>query len=198
LTRRFGEAFEFAREKHAGQKRKGTEIPYLAHLLAVAALVLEDGGNEDEAIAALLHDVIEDQGVRPQEIEERFGARVARIVQGCSDTDQMPKPPWRQRKERYLAHLDQAPPDVLRVSAADKLHNLRCIVADYRSLGEQVWKRFKGGREGTLWYYRSLARAFRQLCPGFLSDELERNLAELERLAGAGHDVSGPGQGPVP
>lgn len=183
LGARFRDAFSLAAELHAEQKKKGTEVPYLAHLMAVASLVLEDGGDEDEAVAALLHDSIEDQGLSPDEIERRFGNVVRDIVVSCTDAFERPKPPWRGRKEAYIRHLYDAPPAVLRVSAADKLHNARQIVSDYRLIGDGVWERFKGGREGTLWYYRSLATAFAERRPGSLADELVRVVDELERLA---------------
>lgn len=183
LTPRFQAALCYAAAVHHAQFRKGTSVPYVAHLLAVASLVLEDGGNEDQAIAALLHDAVEDQGVKLQEIKHRFGARVARIVEGCTDSDTMPKPPWRARKTRYLARLRREPRDVLRVSAADKVHNARAILADYRIHGERLWRRFNGRRDGTLWYYRMLVRQFRKRRVGFLADELDRVVTELERLS---------------
>ena len=185
---RFEEALVYATQLHAAQRRKGSDIPYVAHLLAVAAIVLEDGGGEDEAIAGLLHDAVEDQGGAPTraEIRRRFGDRVTAIVDGCTDADTVPKPPWRARKERYVAHVKEAPADVRRVSAADKLHNARAILADYRAHGEALWSRFNGGREGTLWYYRALIGAYREAAtePSGLLDELERVVSELERVAG--------------
>jgi (p)ppGpp synthase/HD superfamily hydrolase len=186
LTKRFDEALVYASRLHAEQRRKGTDIPYVAHLLAVAAIVLEDGGNEDEAIAALLHDAVEDQGgdVTRQEIRRRFGDKVVEIVNGCTDAEVVPKPPWLERKKRYLEHLKGAAPEVLRVSAADKLHNARAVLADLRRHGHAVWGRFNGGREGTLWYYRRLVQAYREAGPGFLVEELDRVVSELERLAG--------------
>lgn len=187
LSHRFGEALAFAFELHRDQRRKGgSKTPYVAHLLSVCAIVLEHGGTEDEAIAALLHDAVEDQGgdSARREIRSRFGARVAAMVDGCSDTDQQPKPPWRQRKEAYLCHLPDAPRSVRLVSAADKLHNARSILQDYRQLGEDLWDRFRGGRDGTLWYYRSLVQVFNERGPARLADELARVVAELECLAG--------------
>jgi (p)ppGpp synthase/HD superfamily hydrolase len=184
LGPRFAEALGFAAELHAEQLRKGSRVPYVAHLLAVAALVLEDGGGETEAIAALLHDAVEDQGGQPTlaEIRRRFGAEVASIVEACSDTTEDPKPPWRGRKESYIAHLRSAPEPVRRVSNADKLHNARSLVADYRNVGEQLWERFNAGRDETLWYYRSLIEVFRETGGGAMTDELDRQIAELERL----------------
>lgn len=184
LGPRFEEALVFAAQKHNGQTRKKTDIPYIAHLLSVAALVLEAGGDEDLGIAALLHDVVEDCGGAPmlEEVRRRFGARVAHVVAGCTDTDQSPKPPWRARKEQYLRHLQLADEDVRLVSAADKLHNLRSIAADYRRSGEPVFERFAGKREGTLWYYRALVDEFRRGERNRLVEDLERTLREFEQL----------------
>jgi len=184
LSPRFDEALVYASQLHREQLRKGSETPYIAHLLSVAALVLENGADEDEAIAALLHDVVEDQGGRPRldEIRQRFGPRVAEIVEGCTDSDTTPKPPWRERKERYIAHLAEASPSVLLVCCADKVHNARSIVADHRRRGEQVWQLFKGGKEGTLWYYREVLAALRQRpTPPALVEQLADAVAELEQ-----------------
>lgn len=185
LGGRFEEAFLYAHRLHAVQKRKGTQIPYFSHLMAVTALVLEAGGDEDLAIAALLHDAVEDQGGRPrlEEIREKFGERVARTVEGLSDAFTTPEPPWRERKEAYLAHLRTAPAEVRLVSLADKLHNARTILADLQQNGEAVWGRFNGGKEGTLWYYRSLAAFFTQADPGPLAQELARVVAAMEQNA---------------
>jgi len=162
LTQRFEEALNFCVRLHSQQRRKGTHVPYIAHLLAVTALVLEDGGDEDLVIAALLHDAVEDQGGLDtlQMIRIKFGDRVADIVDGCTDSYTVPKLPWRERKERYLDHLQAANLDVLRVSLADKLHNSRSILRDLRLSGDATWSRFNGGKEGTLWYYRELAVIF--------------------------------------
>lgn len=189
LTDRFDAALLFAAQAHRKQVRKGTPIPYTAHLLAVAAIVLENGGTEEEAIAALLHDAIEDQGGARmrEEIRSRFGDAVVAIVDGCTDAEVIPKPPWRERKEAYLAHLGEASPSVLLVSAADKLHNARAVLSDYRKLSEELWTRFTGGREGTLWYYRALVDAYRTAPSGArvadLVEELDRTVSELELLA---------------
>jgi (p)ppGpp synthase/HD superfamily hydrolase len=184
LGPRFERALIFATRKHSGQTRKGTAVPYLAHSLSVAGLVLEAGGDEDLAIAALLHDVVEDCGGAPmlRQIRRRFGERVAHIVDGCTDTDLNLKPPWRQRKEDYLKRLRTADADVRLVSAADKLHNARSIVADYREIGEAVWERFRGKRDGTLWYYRALLDEFRRRKTNPLINQLERVIVELEAL----------------
>lgn len=182
LSTRFDEALIFASRLHAKQIRKGSGIPYIAHLLAVTALVLEHGGDENEAIAALLHDAIEDQGgdATRQEIRRRFGEVVVEIVNGCTDTDSTPKPPWQGRKEAYIAHLPTATPSVLLVSASDKLHNVRSILNDYRVVGEELWQRFKAGKQGTLWYYRSLLEVYKVCYPTALTAELERTMRELE------------------
>jgi (p)ppGpp synthase/HD superfamily hydrolase len=185
ISPRFEEALIFAAQLHAHQTRKGTDIPYIAHLLAVTGLVLENEGSEDEAIAALLHDAVEDQGgaATREEIRRRFGATVAEIVDGCTDSDVNPKPPWRRRKEGYVARLRAASPSVRLVSAADKLHNARTILADFRASGEPVWERFTGGRDGTLWYYRALTDAFRAGASSPLVEELDRVVTEIEQLA---------------
>ncbi len=185
LSARFEEALVFATQLHAKQTRKGTSIPYIAHLLAVTSIVLEHGANEDEAIAALLHDAIEDQGgaATREDIRCRFGDTVVAIVDGCTDAEVIPKPPWRARKEAYIAHVREAPASVRLVSAADKLHNARTILADYRQLGDSLWQRFNGGKEGTLWYYRSMVNAFRAAGTTPLVEELDRVVSEIERLA---------------
>jgi GTP pyrophosphokinase len=178
-------AFLFAAEKHKGQTRKASTIPYIAHLMGVASLVLEAGGDEDLAIAALLHDVVEDCGGAPmlKEVRRRFGQRVAKVVDGCTDADTYPKPPWRERKEQYLRHLKTADADTRLVSAADKLNNVRSILSDYRAVGESVWSRFKGGREGTLWYYRTLRDIFLRHKRNRITRDLELAVMELESLA---------------
>jgi GTP pyrophosphokinase len=184
LSHRFTEALIYARELHATQVRKGSGVPYIAHLLGVASIALEYGANEDEAIAALLHDAIEDQGgnTTREEIRRRFGDIVTEIVDGCTDADTTPKPPWRQRKEDYIAHLPTASASVRLVSVADKLYNAATILKDYRILGDSIWSRFKGGKEGSLWYYRALVVAFRQGESTPLVDELDRVVSELENL----------------
>lgn len=187
LSARYAQALTYAHELHLTQRRKGTDIPYVAHLLTVSALVLEHGGSEDEAIAALLHDAVEDQGGAPTlaAIKQRFGDEVAAVVAGCSDTDVMPKPPWRERKEHYVAHVASASRSVRLVSAADKLHNARSILADLRVMGDATWQRFSGGKDGSLWYYRALINAYRSAsdAPTKLVDELDRVVSEIERQA---------------
>ena len=185
LTARFEEALIYATQLHASQSRKGSATPYVAHLLAVTALVLENGGNEDEAIAALLHDAVEDQGgaVTREEVRRRFGDKIVEIVDGCTDADVIPKPPWRPRKESFIARLREAPASVRLVVAADKLHNARSVLADYRVLGESLWTRFNGGKDGTLWYYRAAVDALRSVETTPLIEELDRVVSELEYLA---------------
>ncbi len=200
LSARFEEALAYAAQLHAGQLRKGTKIPYVAHLLSVASIALRHGAGEDEAIAALLHDAVEDQGgaATRREIRRRFGENVARIVDGCTDSDATPKPPWRPRKEAYIAQVRNAPPSVRLVSAADKLDNARAILADYRRVGEEIWNRFTGGKAGTLWYYRALLKVFRENGSSPLIDELERVVSEIERLAegvGKGSGVESASKG---
>jgi (p)ppGpp synthase/HD superfamily hydrolase len=187
LTERFDEALTYAAKLHAGQVRKGTEIPYVSHLLGVCALVLEDGGDENEAIASLLHDAGEDAGGRQtvDEIRRRFGDEVARIVEDTSDTLEIPKPPWRERKESYLAHLETASPAALQVSLADKLHNARAILRDCEQIGEAVWERFNAPPDAVLWYYRSLADIFDRRSASPMAGELNRVVSELERTRGA-------------
>jgi GTP pyrophosphokinase len=185
LGPRFLRAFVFAAEKHNGQTRKASTIPYIAHLMGVTSLVLEAGGDEDLAIAALLHDVVEDCGGAPmrKEVRRRFGQRVAKIVDGCTDADTDPKPPWRERKEDYLRHLKTADADTLLVSAADKLNNIRSILSDYRAVGESVWSRFNGGRDGTLWYYRTLLEIFLRHKRNRITLDFGFAVGELESLA---------------
>ena len=192
LGPRFLRAFQFAAEKHQNQTRKASTIPYIAHLMGVASLVLEAGGAEDLAIAALLHDVVEDCGGAPmlKEVRRRFGARVAKIVDGCTDADTYPKAPWLERKQKYIARLKKEGADTHLVSAADKLNNVRSILSDYRAIGESVWSRFNGGREGTLWYYRTLRDEFLRHKPNRITRDFELAVHELESLAG-GNVVSG-------
>ena len=191
LTARFAEALSCAQDWHRSQMRKGSSTPYIAHLLSVAALVLEAGGTEDEAIAALLHDAIEDQGgsVVGETISAKFGPNVLAIVRECSDWDgDGAKPSWRQRKESFVASIAEISASGRLVAAADKLHNARDLREDYRVLGDGLWHRFNGGRTGTMWYYRAVADALEQaLAPKRIVDELQRVVTELEELAAAGH-----------
>ena len=191
LGSRFLKAFLFAAEKHSGQTRKASSIPYVAHLMGVASLVLEAGGDEDLAIAALLHDVVEDCGGAPmlKEVRRRFGPRVTKIVDGCTDADVYPKPPWRERKEKYIRRLRDEDDDTRLVSAADKLNNIRSILSDYRQIGEDVWDRFNGKRDGTLWYYRALRDEFMRQQPNRITREFDLAVNELESLTAAGSKI---------
>ena len=187
LSVKFREALSYAANVHDGQVKKGTSIPYVSHLLGVCALVLEDGGTEEEAIAALLHDTLEDQPetVTREDLRARFGERVAKIVEGCTDVSPDyrggPKPPWRERKTRYLEHLRREASAFVRVALADKLHNARAILADHRQLGDELWSRFNAGKEDQLWYFRELVGAFREArAPSRMLQEFERVVTELE------------------
>ena len=187
LSERFDHALAYASTLHRRQLRKQTDIPYIAHLISVAALVLEDGGDETEAIAALLHDALEDQGrggLTRAEIREHYGEAVLAIVQSVSDTEEEPKPAWKPRKQLYIDHLTRdASTGAVRVSLADKLHNARAILADYRTLGNRLWSRFSAPPSETVWYYTSLLEVYRERCPGPMVDELGRVIEELQRLS---------------
>src|SRR5438876_643020 len=185
LSEKFEEALIYATRAHANQTRKKTGIPFVAHILGVTAIALEYGANETEAIGALLHDTVEDCGgaERLRDIRKRFGDDVAKIVDGCTDTDKIPKPPWRERKETYIAHLKDSDTSTRLVSASDKLHNTRAILADLRRHGPEVFERFSGKKDGTLWYYRALVEAFRE--HGDHTDlihELDRVVTEIGKL----------------
>jgi (p)ppGpp synthase/HD superfamily hydrolase len=210
LGPRFASALEWAIELHGGQTRKGTGVPYVAHLLDVAALVLHDGGSESEAIAALLHDAIEDAGVKPKQIRRRYGRKVSRIVKACTETVDGKLPTkskskarrrdastWQKRKHEAIDHLRKTdvPVPVLRVKGADALANARSIVADLRRTGPEVWQRFHAGAVDQLWYYRSLAVILVARHPGPLSDELRATVTEMERLARWWFDVGDPQSG---
>ncbi|MDH3943755.1 MAG: HD domain-containing protein [Anaerolineae bacterium] len=184
LGRRFDEALQYAAKLHGNQRRKGSGTPYLAHLLGVSALVLEDGGSEDEAIAGLLHDAVEDQGGMEtlEEIRQRFGEDVAAIVLGCSDAVSYPKPEWRGRKEEHLASLAEASPGVRRVVLADKLYNANSLLRDLTTEGANTWKKFKGGRDGTMWYYRTALEMLDDGSGGHLLEELKQVLERIESL----------------
>jgi (p)ppGpp synthase/HD superfamily hydrolase len=179
ITRHLSDALDFAVRAHGDQVRKGTAIPYVSHLLGVAGLVFEGGGNEELAIAGLLHDVLEDTSATSDQLERAFGPLVARIVEACSDTQAKPKPPALERKQRYLEHLEYADADTLLVSLADKLHNARTLLLDFRTVGPGVFKRFNLSREETLWYYSELADMYLRRRPGALADELKRVVADL-------------------
>ena len=186
LSSRFVKALGYAAKLHGRQIRKRTQRPYIGHLLSVTATVIEYGGDEEMAIAALLHDAVEDQGGAPRlrEIRRKFGKRVAHIVDGCTDTDEQPKPPWLERKRAYVARVGREGADVRLVSAADKLSNVRETLHDFRLHGEEVFERFAGKKAGTLWYYRALVEAFRDAGSHPLVEELDRVVKELESLAG--------------
>ncbi len=186
LTTRFDDAFRYAHELHAGQTRKGTASPYVGHLMGVASIVLDDGGTEDEAIGALLHDAVEDQGgrARLEEIRRRFGDAVARIVEDCTDSWETPKKPWAERKRQYVEQARHLGAPSLRVSAADKVHNAYAILRDLRNSGEAVWSRFNAAPDDVLSYYESLVRAFREAGGGRLVDELDRIVRGIQREMG--------------
>ncbi|HPC82160.1 MAG TPA: HD domain-containing protein [Thermoanaerobaculaceae bacterium] len=188
LGERFERALVLAARLHRRQNRKGTSVPYVAHLLGVCATVLEHGGGEDEAIAALLHDAVEDQGGAAtfELIRSGFGEKVAALVAACTDAWTVPKPPWKQRKQAYLERLAGESDGALLVGAADKLYNLRSVVEAYRVHGEAVWSRFSRGREEQVWYFESVVAVLRGSgrLPPALAAELERELAELRALLG--------------
>ncbi|MEX0774751.1 MAG: HD domain-containing protein [Phycisphaeraceae bacterium] len=190
LSERFDEAMNLALQLHRQQLRKGKGVPYISHLLAVTAIVLEQGGDEDQAIAAMLHDAAEDQGGQPtlDAIRRQFGDRVADMIASLSDAMPMPgqdKAPWRRRKEAYLGHLHDALPEVLLISAADKIANARDILGDVRAQGPSALDRFKGGRDGTLWYYRQIVETLSVTGPVALAQELDRVVTQLMNLAAA-------------
>ncbi len=186
LSDRFLEAVRYAAEAHRGQTRKGTTVPYLSHLMGVASIVLGDGGNEDEAIAALLHDAAEDQGGRErlEDIRRRFGDAVARIVEACTDSWATQKEPWIERKRRYVLNATRLDAAALRVSAADKVHNAYAILRDLRTIGERVWDRFSAKPDDIIWYYKSLVQSFRAAGGGPLVEELDRIVRGIEREMG--------------
>ncbi|MEB3294676.1 MAG: HD domain-containing protein, partial [Synechococcales bacterium] len=181
---RFEQALCLAHRLHRHQIRKGHPTPYIAHLLSVTALVLEDGGSEDEAIAALLHDAIEDQGgsTTRELIRHQFGETVISLIEGCTESDSYPKPPWIERKQRHLTQLKNASPAVRRITLADKLHNARSLLADYETFGEALWQRFAGDREGTLWYYQQVIQMLATQDAGRLGRMLIQTVQQLTAL----------------
>ena len=184
-SEKFEDALVYATRAHRNQMRKKTAIPYIAHILGVTAIALEYGANETEAIGALLHDTVEDCGgaERLRDIRERFGDDVAGIVDGCTDTYETPKPPWLERKRRYIEHLKNSDSSTRLVSASDKLHNTRAILAELRRNGLEVFERFAGKKDGTLRYYRALVAAFRQHGDhADLIDEFDRVVSQIEKL----------------
>ena len=189
LSGRFVDALEAAAVMFADRKRKGCDIPYISHLLGTCAIALEHGASEDEAIAALFHDAIEDieDKAKVRAVVGLFGPEVLRIVEACSDTDKFPKPPWEERKTAYVKRMETADRSVLLVSAADKLHNARAIAADLRRYGPALWERFSAPRERQLWYYRALLAIFRKRLTDrpALANELEREVDEMEKFPAA-------------
>jgi (p)ppGpp synthase/HD superfamily hydrolase len=183
LGPRFRDALVWAATLHETQARKGLPTPYVGHLLGVCALVLEGCGDEDQAIAALLHDAVEDQRVTIPELEERFGPRVARIVEACTDSFEQPKKDWRERKERFLERLPDAPEDALLVVVADKLDNTRAMLADFRVEGMRAFEKFNGKRDGTLWYYGAALDVLMERFPHPLTSELASTFGQLRAAA---------------
>ncbi len=179
---KFEQALVFSNQVHAEQKRKGSGAPYFAHIMGVTALVLEDGGTEEEAIAALLHDSAEDQGGQAMldTIREKFGAKVAQIVEECSDTLETPKPSWKRRKENHLQVLESAAQETIRIMLADKIYNARNLLRGLTEHGDQVWESFKGGREGTLWYFHQMHALFHRRRTGYMLDEFTRLIHAIE------------------
>jgi GTP pyrophosphokinase len=193
LTSRFTDAVDYARHLHI-ERRKGTGIPYMAHLLGVAALVMAEAGHaaisvtEDMVIAALLHDTVEDHGglVRLEDVRQNFGSDVARMVEGLTDSfaaDSDKKEPWQHRKESYIERLRDEPADVQLISAADKLYNAKAILDDYREIGPRIWERFHRGRNDQLWYFNALIEVFKAAGGGRTVTELERVVAELTEIS---------------
>jgi (p)ppGpp synthase/HD superfamily hydrolase len=186
LTSRFDDAFRYAHDVHVEQVRKGSGAPYISHLMGVASIVLDDGGGEDEAIGALLHDAAEDHGGRPRldDIRTRFGDAVAKIVEDCTDSWTDPKEPWLERKQAYIQHARKLTGPSLRVSAADKVHNAYAILRDLRNMGERAWERFAATPDDVMAYYESLVRAYREAGGGVLVDELDRIVRGIQREMG--------------
>ncbi len=183
---RLDEALALVADAFRHKIRKGSGIPYLTHLLQVMVLVAEHGGDEDQMVAALLHDYLEDiEGADAAQIEEQFGSRVTRFVEDLSDSVTLPKPPWKERKDKYIAHLRLASGDLKLISSADKLHNARSIHRDYRAIGEKIWDRFTASREQTLWYYRSIVDALANDWDHAILVELRGEVQDLHRSVGA-------------
>ena len=194
LTQKFSRALSYASRLHVGKLRKKTRIPDIGHVLGVTAIALEYGANETEAIAALLHDAAEDAGGRKRlnDIRRKFGPAVAKIVNGCTDTYEEPKPPWLERKKEYVRHVRNAPVSTKLVSAADKLQNVRSLLRNYCDEGEKLWQRYSGGKQGALWYYRALVNAFTGKRIRRLVRDLDLAVTELEALSNRGRKVTKP------
>ncbi len=182
ITERFDQVLLLCASLHRHQIRKDGRTPYVAHLLAVAALVLEDGGSEDEAIAALLHDSVEDQGGLEilEKIKQDFGENVAKIVAGCTESETFPKPPWKERKSRYLQQIRAGSKAVQRVFLADKLHNSRCLLLQLQQEGKGVWQQFRGGKSGTFKFYQSLLSSYK--IEGNMKQEFKKVITQLEKF----------------
>ncbi|MEO1428355.1 MAG: HD domain-containing protein [Cyanobacteria bacterium J06633_8] len=181
LTTKFEQALIYATQLHANQTRKVDKIPYISHLMSVSALILEAGGSEDEAIAGLLHDAIEDQGGKAtrEQIRDKFGEQIVEIIDGCTESDITPKPPWKERKIQYIENIRNGSDSVKLVSLADKLHNARSLLIGYRNKGDKLWDYFSGSKEDKLWFYRELLVIYQQSYDNFMTVELERILREL-------------------
>lgn len=191
---RYIDALGWSAELHAKQLRKGTDVPYIVHLLNVSALVWLNGGDEDQAIAGLLHDAVEDQGGEEtlDQIRERFGDRVAAIVKACTDADELPKPPWAQRKRVHIEHLSEIREDALLVTAADKFDNITSVLVDHDVVGADIWDRFKGGCEGTVWYYHKMSTALSARLDSQLTQRLAEAVVRLGELAGIDPEMAEP------
>jgi (p)ppGpp synthase/HD superfamily hydrolase len=197
LSNKFPDALAYASRFHGGKLRKKTRIPDIGHVLGVTAIALEYGANQTEAIGALLHDTAEDAGgkKRLRDIKRRFGTAVAKIVDGCTDTYASPKPPWLERKKQYVRHVADASDSIQLVSASDKLQNVRSLLRNYREEGDRLWERYNSGKEGALWYYRALTKAFDGKRTKPLLAELDRAVTELETLSNGGSKVTTPPNG---
>lgn len=198
FTERFANALQLAHLLHFQQRRKGSNVPYIGHLLSVAGTVIDYGGDEDVAIAALLHDAVEDQGGLEMldQLRQQFGDRVADIIFACTDAVETPKPEWHERKSKYLARLKDEPVEVKLVSAADKLHNMRLTLSDIRSDGPGIWAKFNAGREPLLWYYSEVIKAIAEDLPTGLRNALEDTLEALKNtpapVTPVSHDPGNP------
>lgn len=184
LTEKFETALIYATRLHANQYRKVSNTPYISHLLSVAALVLEAGGTEEEAIAGLLHDSIEDQGGKQtrEEIRQLFGEQIVTIIDGCTECDTHPKPPWQERKNKYLENIRQASPSIQKVSLADKLHNARSLLSDWQQHGDIIWQQFKAGKTSTLWFYQQLLQVYQANGSSAMVEEFAHIVHNLHQM----------------